>query len=332
MTPGALIRRQRRLPIPGEVLVSLGQRVPADLSVARALLPGRVLAVPFAGLIACEPAEAARYLTVHEGQVIAEGDVLARAPGVFGLGAREARAPASGTIERISAASGQMTLRGVPQPLDVVAHIPGTVTALLPGEGAEITGHAAVAQGVYGVGGEARGRLADAPGPRAVWLLPTATAADLSRAAAAGCVAVVSGSIPYTDLAKTGLVVILTEGFGVLPMGERTAALLRRHLGAPASVDGTTRIRAGVVRPEVVIPLEGDHPPRRPPLVPPSLRPGTRVRVVRDPGFGRLGEVLQLPPLPRPVDSGAVVRVAIVALDGGGVVTVPRANVEVLDG
>ncbi len=331
MTSDAALRRQRRLPIPGEVLVSLGQTPRADTPVARALLPGRVLAVPVAGLIGCEPAEAARYLTVQEGQAVAAGAVLARAPGVLGLGAREARAPAGGTVERLSAASGQVTLRGPAQPLDVLAHIPGMVTGVFPGEGVEITCRAAFVQGIYGVGGEARGRLADAPGAGAVWVLPSATAADLVRATESGCAAVVTGSVPYADLGENGLVVILTEGFGALPMADPTATLLRRHLGAAVSVDGTTRIRAGVVRPEVVIPLDGGRPGRQlADPAPAALRSGARVRVMRDPGFGSYGEVRQLPPLPRAVDSGAVVRVAVVALDGGGVLTVPRANVEVL--
>lgn len=326
------IHRPRRLPIPGEVLVALGQNVGAETAVARALLPGRALAVPFAGLIGCEPAEAGRFLAVREGQDVAEGEVLARAPGVFGLGSREARAPVTGTVERISSASGQLTLRGLPQPLDVLAHIPGTVSAVFPGEGAEITCRAICVQGIYGVGGEARGRLAEAPGPGVVWVLPTATAADLRRAAETGCAALITGSVPYAELRETGLVAIVMEGFGALPMAAPTQDLLRRHLGAPASVDGTTRIRAGVVRPEVVIPVGGGSAVDNRNGAPAALRPGARVRVVRAPAFGRYGEILQLPPLPRPVPSGAVVRVAVVALDGGGVVTVPRANVEIVEG
>ncbi len=61
----------------------------------------------------------------------------------------------------------------------------------------------------------------------------------------------------------------------------------------------------------------------------PLLRPGARVRLLRAPDAGHLGVVVRLPPLPCAVASEAVVRVALVALDGGGLRTVPRRKLEV---
>ena len=52
-----------------------------------------------------------------------------------------------------------------------------------------------------------------------------------------------------------GITVIVTEGFGDIAMAERTFDMLKDHAGDDASVNGATQIRAGVMRPEIIIPL-----------------------------------------------------------------------------
>jgi hypothetical protein len=62
------------------------------------------------------------------------------------------------------------------------------------------------------------------------------------------------------------------------------------------------------------------------------LAPGSTVRIIRDPHFGALGKVVSLPPQPAALDTEAAVRILTVALAaGGGEVTLPRANVELVD-
>jgi hypothetical protein len=60
------------------------------------------------------------------------------------------------------------------------------------------------------------------------------------------------------------------------------------------------------------------------------LEPGTRIRVIREPYFGRLGHVTALPPELQPIPTGASVRVLEADLDDGEHVVVPRANVEII--
>jgi hypothetical protein len=62
-----------------------------------------------------------------------------------------------------------------------------------------------------------------------------------------------------------------------------------------------------------------------------ELSPGTPVRIIRDPWFGRLGTVAALPHEPRVLESGSKARVLEVRLDSGDSVTVPRANVELIE-
>ena len=86
---------------------------------------------------------------------------------------------------------------------------------------------------------------------------------------------------------------IVTEGFGLIPMAHKTFDLLSRHGGAKASMSGTTQIRAGVIRPEIIIPLQPAPDPssavekistsRR------GIASGDPVRVIREPYFGQIG-------------------------------------------
>jgi transcription elongation factor len=57
---------------------------------------------------------------------------------------------------------------------------------------------------------------------------------------------------------------------------------------------------------------------------------GTPVRIIRAPYFGLLGVVEDLPAEPELIPTGAKVRVVRIRLQTGELVTVPRANVEII--
>jgi len=57
---------------------------------------------------------------------------------------------------------------------------------------------------------------------------------------------------------------------------------------------------------------------------------GSAVRLIREPGFGRLGTVRQLPPGVHAVECETRVRVVEVEFPNGERATIPRANVEVI--
>ena len=165
----------------------------------------------------------------------------------------------------------------------------------------------------------------------------------LRHAASRGAVALVTGSIDDRTLAeylgfdlgvaitgdeKVPMTVILTEGFGNLPMSDRILETLRPHDGAAASVNGTTQVRAGAVRPEVVVCTEGPGINRSEEGL--TLRVGARMRVIRIPYFGKFGTITALPPQLTRIETGAEARILRARLDGGEEVTVPRANIELV--
>ena len=126
------------------------------------------------------------------------------------------------------------------------------------------------------------------------------------------------------------ITLIVTEGFGTIRMADRTFRLLQSLEGQLASINGATQIRAGVMRPEIVVPHPADHGAAELPSEGQDLSIGTPIRVIREPYFGRLGQVAALPPELQQIPSGAMVRVLEADLDGERV-TVPRANVEIIE-
>jgi hypothetical protein len=358
-TEWVALRRERLLPVEGEVLVREGQAVaPGDI-VARTVLRGQIVPVNVAASLGVEPGEVPGALLPRVGDTVAQGEVIARTKGLFGLLRAECRAPAAGTVHSVHAVTGQVMLEGPPLPVQVCAFVGGTVAAVHPGRGATIAAAGAWAQGVFGIGGEVWGPLVlgvASPGDilGAADISPAlqgkvvvggacVTLDALRRAVAVGVAAIVTGGVRALDLRgfmgeeigagvtgaeKVGLTLVVTEGFGAVAMARRTFRLLGQREGFVASVSGATQIHAGVQRPEIVVPAPAGERPA--PVPPPDggLVVGASVRLVRAPHFGQLGRVTALPPEPRAVASGAIVRVLEAELESGERVIVPRGNVE----
>jgi hypothetical protein len=247
----------------------------------------------------------------------------------------------------------------------VRAYLSGRVVEVLPDEGCVIEAQATFIQGIFGIGGETYGRIVMAcvsheqeltadlikPVMSNCIIVGGARVTDeaISRARDIGATAVVSGGMDDEDLrdflgydlgvAITGtedinLTIVVTEGFGEIAMAQRTFDLLASRAGADASVNGATQIRAGVMRPELLIPLpgEGKAGKAEAPRSAGQLDLGRPVRIIRDPYFGLIGSVNALPPEPQVLDSGSKARVLEVKLDSGESVTIPRANVELIEG
>ena len=100
-----------------------------------------------------------------------------------------------------------------------------------------------------------------------------------------------------------------------------------------ACINGATQIRAGVIRPEVVIPIEQDVKQTVDEKVfeQKGLDIGSPIRVIRHPYFGTLGTVSELPSPLAVLDSESKARVLEVTFDSGEKVIVPRANVELIE-
>ena len=366
-TPGlrvsehTVIRRERRLPLKGEVLVARGARVSANDPVARTLLPGNVQTVNVANLLGCDPVDVPKMLTQGVGAAIGKGEVIAKRRGMFGLGESKALSPVAGVLESCSEVTGQVILREPPMPIEVDAYIDGVVVEVTEGEGVTVEAPAAFVQGIFGVGGETNGELVQVVNGPGEPLTAERLTADLrgkvviggsyvsfdllKKAVSLGVKAVIVGGFDDRDLRELmgydlgvaitgteniGLTLVLTEGFGHMPMAERTFRLLSSLAGKPASVSGATQIRAGVLRPEIVVPLPAENVPKNEDRRSMGMEIGSLIRGIREPFFGRIGKVAELPPELAALETEAHVRVLAAEFDGK-VSVVPRANVELIE-
>jgi hypothetical protein len=141
--------------------------------------------------------------------------------------------------------------------------------------------------------------------------------------------------VAITGTERIGFTLILTEGFGTIPMAARTFDLLSKYAGRQASVSGATQIRAGVIRPEIIITQalgDGLRNGMPGPGSKEGIQVGDHVRIIRDPLFGRIGEVSALPSEPYRIATESLVRVLGVRFEDGEEALIPRANIEVIEG
>lgn len=369
-TPGlrvadvADITKTRRLPLKGEVLVKEGDEIDADAIVARTELPGNVKMFNIANLLGVPAPDIPELLLKKEGERIQENEPIAQSKGLFGKWFRNTvRSPIEGVFESFNEITGQAVLREPPMPVEIDGYVRGSVVEVLPGEGVVIKTHCTFVQGIFGIGGEVRGEIkvvCDSPDQEITAEMLTPECRDkvivggsyishevLKQAVRKGVKAIVVGGFDDKDLKdllgydlgvaitgheKKGLTLILTEGFGRMTMAQGTFELLKKREGMKASVNGATQIRAGVMRPEIVIPLEaGVQSASVSTKQAGAMDIGSPIRCIRAPYFGRIGKVAALPPELQVVDSEAKVRVLEVDFGDGSKHVVPRANVELIE-
>lgn len=362
VTEGTILRKERRLPLAGETLVAQGDVVKAETIVAKADLPGNVQLVNVANSLSIPPGDIHEYMLKGEGEQVQEGEVIAKTKGMFGFFKSQCRAPTDGTLESISEITGQVALREAPVPVAINAYVEGKIAEVLPQEGVVVETFATFIQGIFGVGGEVIGELTiacdnandvlDADlidenfANKIIAGGSKVTSDAIKKAIRLGIKGIIVGGIDDSDLRdflgyelgvaitgseELGATLVITEGFGQIDMADQTFQLLKSREGMKTSINGATQIRAGVVRPEIVIPLESTTQASDVTDESTYLEVGAPVRIIREPYFGRLGRVTDLPVELQSLETEAKVRVLEVECEGGQRVVLPRANVEIIE-
>lgn len=363
VTERTVLHKVRRLPLPGQIKVAVGDTVGATQVVAATDLPGNVTTLNVAREINCQPDEVPGVMTKQIGETVAPGEIIAETKALWGLFHSFVRSPFSGTIEAISEITGQVLVRGEPTPINLEAFVDGKVIEVRGDEAVVVAASCAYLQGIFGLGGETYGTLrVVSPAPDAALeagqidescagqVLVGGAFADLAalrRAIEVKAAAVIVGGVADTAVdellgyhlgvavtghERLGLSLVVTEGFGSIPMAQRTYDLLAGHAGERASVSGATQIRAGVIRPEVIVSRPVSEVSGEAAEAPGGLlEPGCPIRLIREPYFGQLASVAALPEELQEIETEARVRVLVAKLPDGQEVVVPRANVELIE-
>jgi len=363
VTDNIILRKDRILPLKGTVKVKVGDKVKAEDLVAETLLPGKVVPFNLANKLGVPAELLEQYLKVKAGDVIKKGQIMAETSGFLGLFKTSIKSPLDGEIENISKLTGQMLLREPRIPVQITAFIDGLVVDVIENEGVVIENKSAYIQGIFGIGGETIGQIKmlaktaddvvtvdkiDESCKGKIIVVGSLVTYDvIKKAQKVGVNGILTGGIDDSDLKqllgynigvaitgheKIGLTIVTTEGFGKIKMADKTFELLKRFEGHKTSIHGKTQIRAGVMRPEIIIPLDfSEDELEVPESKMATLEIGTVIRVIRQPNFGLIGKVTGLPEKLTPVESETLVRILAAELENGEEVIIPRANVEVIE-
>jgi len=311
--------------------------------------------------LGCKPKEVRKFMLRQIGQEVKRGQIFAKKGETAAFFTKTARATISGIISHIDDSTGHVTISRPFKEVIVSAYMRGVVSEIIPERGAIVDALAVRLTGIFGLGRETSGTLKTlVPGPAAPLtedLIPDsceglilvggshATNEALKKALDNGARGVITGTANYLNITKslgvklgvgiTGqedidMTVILMEGFGQLQMREHVWKVLREMEGREASINGATQIRAGAIRPEVIVPFpDWTGPLATERVVDEELTVGMRVRVVNEPYFGAIGTIVQVPRQPDIVETEAKVPVVVLEMEGTHErIVVPRPNVE----
>jgi len=306
------------------------------------------------------PRDLHQYMLRKVGEEVKRGQIIAKKGEQAAFFTKTLSTPISGIVSEVNTHTGYVTIARPFKEVVVRAYVSSKVSEILPNRGVVVETPAVRITGIFGVGRETHGRLKALVDDPAALVEPGLITEDckdkvlvggghvtneaLVRALEVGARGFITGTASYLNIIRslgvklgvgiTGqedipMTLILMEGFGTLSMRRHVFESLKALEGREASINGATQIRAGAIRPEIVVPFpeaEGTAGPE--PVVDEELSPGQPVRIINDPYFGATGEIVSLPREGVKIPTEAVVPVVQVRLSTGEEVTIPRANVE----
>lgn len=339
----ATIVRERVLPVPGNVLARLNQKVSPGDVIAEASRGREHILLNVAQALGVSPAAADRLIKCKANDRLAAKTEIAVGGGLF---PHSVVAPRDGRV--IVVGDGQVLMTAGEAKLELRAGISGTVTALIPDRGAVIQTVGALVQGVWGNGRIDSGQLVNLmEQPDGVL---TAGRLDVSMRGFVILGGIVkdaetlkaAGELPVRGLILSSLFpsllpqaremrypIILTDGFGPLPMNSAAYKLLSTNAKREVTVNAEMRDRYSGACPEVIISLavNSEAPALREEE---TLAPGLQVRMRRPPSMGMLGSIVALKPGLTTLPSGLRAPSAEVKLENGETVIAPLINLEVV--
>ncbi|MBE3519497.1 MAG: hypothetical protein IMW97_04235 [Firmicutes bacterium] len=311
--------------------------------------------------LGCKPEDLPKYMIRQVGQEVKKGQMIAKKGESQAFFTKTAVAPVSGVISHIDTKTGKVTISRPFKEVIVTAYIRGRVVDIIPERGCVVETPGVKVNGIFGLGRETHGELKVlTKGPDEILtpdMIPDdaagkiivggsfATNEALARALEIGVKGVITGTVNYLNLTQSlgvklgvgitgqedvNITVILMEGFGQLSMRREVWELLKELEGYTVSMNGATQIRAGAIRPEVIVSFpEWDGEIKEAAVVDEDLKVGMRVRIVNEPYFGAIGTIQEIIKQPQVIETEARVPTVRVLLNSGESVIVPRPNVEI---
>lgn len=359
-----LIKRQLRSS-QGNIKVQVGQEVkPEDVLGDGQNLRG-IRTINLASELQVNPKKAIFYLKKQIGQNIYKGELLAFKDEVFGFKKKILLSPTDGVIDSITN-DGILRIRLSPKTSRLLSGVNGIVDKVNQQSGTiAIRTVADIIWGMFGTGGEREGivKVIDAPetlissrqikgeyekqiivGGSLIFL------DGLKEAVILGVAGVVSGGIDARDYktmagggwgksfarwSDVGLSVVVTEGFGSIPIGNDIFSVLKEHDGKFVLIDGNKGL---IILPnygeEAMMYIRRNNIPETVGILTPAvdtaaLEIGMKVRILSQPLVGIQGKIIAIDQNMTQLPSGITTHLITVETKYKKV-RVPYPNIEVL--
>jgi len=324
-----VIHIRKRLPVSGgKINVQVGQEVsPGDvLGEGQTQIGFRT--IHLSQVMGGSPKQAISSLKPKMGQTIYQGELLAEGKGLLGIGKKTLTSPVDGVLDYVDPEKGDLRLKLVPKRLKLISGVYGVIDAIEKDGDIIIRTLADVVYGVLGSGREREGIVkvigsgSDLISSKQITeamrgfilvggelVFPEA----LKKAAALQVLGIISGGInasdyrgmagelvksPISSLSDVGLSLMVTEGFGSIPIGGDIFEILKGHDGKYALLDGNnSRLILPICDQSSMISIRktrlpvknlGDDRPEGDAV---ELKAGLRVRTIGGPKIGFLGVV-----------------------------------------
>ena len=230
--------------------------------------------IPLASLLNIRPRHMKGYLSVKEGDFIEKGMHLVKLSSET-LYMRESpglKAPVTGIVKKIDHEEGSVTIQYDFKPLITYAFVRGRVKEILPGYEVIIEAKGHRLTGRIGFGHEHWGEVApwevSEKEGKILFLDGEVTLDHLKACREKSVRGLVAPSMVLSDWRTfmgeelgsaitgdegLGFTLLLTRGFGQGSFSKETRAFLEKYSGEAGSISGRTQIRAGVIRPFLLI-------------------------------------------------------------------------------
>jgi len=219
----------------------------------------RTCAVKLTEILDLEPHKIRPLIRVQPEQEVEKGQILAATP--LGQTDRRGRplrcvSPVRGKITSVDFNRALIIIEPLLEELELTAWLPGRVDEITD-RGCRLSGRGLRINGVWGSGGRTAGLLAEYPGTAdSIVYCPVADSRILEKLRETCPAGLITGSIRLADYYRLdpAYVIVVTAGFGRKEASAELDRALTGSYGRQVLLDGTTQLRAGVIRPRIIIP------------------------------------------------------------------------------
>ena len=369
------ITKIRELPLQGELFVKENDFVTSDKLIAKTKLVGDLVLLKVARELGLEPQDIEDNYLINVSDAVKPNQVLVRKKGLFNIFNSEYLCSYDGIVEFISKETGTIGIRLSSKNFNLYSYITGKVIKCEDNKEITIKTNASLIQGVFGVGGEKIGKLCKIDDKiyndiiqyeninsnkdfsfleNCVLFYSIPPSIDflrkLSNLKISGLIIpsisskVLSAFLGYDiGVAVTGdeninFTIIITEGFGDMKFNPRVMEIFEKNINNQVSINGVTQIRAGAIRPEIIIFDSTNNIKKRldenvnskKDITNGGICVGTKIKVLKDPFFGHFGIVTKIINDEVTFESGVICRALQIKLENGEITLVPKANIEVI--